>query len=292
MKFNDLSSEHLKLIKLFQKFEITEYHIYRRLAKREKGENQKVLQRISEDEIRHFNEWKKYSNVTVKPNRLKIFFYLFISKLFGVTFGVKMLEKGEQKAESAYGTIVAIIPEVQSIIDDEMEHEQLLLNMIDEEKLGYISSMVLGLNDALVELTGALAGFTLALQNVKIIGLAGLITGIAASLSMAASEYLSVKSEEGAKNPLKAAFYTGIAYVFAVLFLVLPFFFLANYYLALLTTLAIAVLIIFVFSYFVAVVKETSFRKFFWEMVLISLSVAAISFFIGWLARVLLKVDV
>ena len=59
--------------------------------------------------------------------------------------------------------------------------------------------MVLGLNDALVEFTGALAGYTFALQNTLLVAMTGLITGVAASLSMATSEYLSTKSEENAK---------------------------------------------------------------------------------------------
>ena len=42
-------------------------------------------------------------------------------------------------------------------------NESALLQLLDEEKLRYTGSIVLGLNDVLVELTGALAGLTLAL---------------------------------------------------------------------------------------------------------------------------------
>jgi len=222
-----LSEEHRKLIHMFQKNEITEYYIYHALARREKGKNREVLQKIFDDELRHFKEWKNYSSEDVKPSRFLIFFYLLMVRIFGVVFGVKMLEKGEEKAERAYSTIVQVLPSAKNITEDEIKHEQLLID----------SSMVLGLNDALVELTGALAGFTLALQNTRVIGLAGLITGIAASLSMAASEYLSEKSEEGHKDPFRSAVYTGIAYILAVIFLVLPYFLLTNFYLALLHTL-------------------------------------------------------
>ncbi|GAB4335947.1 MAG: VIT1/CCC1 transporter family protein [Calditrichia bacterium] len=288
----ELSMEHRQLILQFQKNEITEFHIYSRLAKREKGKNAKILQKIANDEKRHAEQWREYSGVAPSPNRLLIFFYLLMARIFGLTFSVKMLERGEESAEKNYSKIVRVIPEAQAIIDDEIKHEQMLVEMIDEERIGYISSMVLGLNDALVELTGALAGFTLAMQNSKIIGMAGLITGIAASLSMAASEYLSEKSDQGEKDPLRAAVYTGIAYILAVVILVLPFFLIGNYFLALALTLFSAILIILVFSYFVAVVKDTSFIKFFREMVLISMSVAAISFGIGWLARMIFKIEV
>ena len=287
-----MSEEHRKLIHMFQKNEITEYYIYHALARREKGKNREVLQKIFDDELRHFKEWKNYSSEDVKPSRFLIFFYLLMVRIFGVVFGVKMLEKGEEKAERAYSTIVQVLPSAKNITEDEIKHEQLLIEMIDEERIRYISSMVLGLNNVLIELTGALAGFTLALQNTRIIGLAGLITGIAASLSMVASEYLSEKSEEGHKEPFRSAVYTGIAYILAVIFLVLPYFLLTNFYLALLHTLLIAILIILTFSYFVAVVKDISFARFFGEMVLISLRVATISFFIGWLARTLLNIEI
>lgn len=88
--------------------------------------------------------------------------------------------------------------------------------------------MVLGLNDALVELTGVLAGLTLALQNTRLVAMTGFITGIAASLSMSASEYLSAKSEEGPQDPLKASIYTGSAYVLTVLFLIFPYLLFTN----------------------------------------------------------------
>jgi len=164
--------------------------------------------------------------------------------------------------------------------------------MIDEEKIKYVGSMVLGLNDALVEITGALAGLAFTFQNTRMIGAAGLITGIAASLSMSASEYLAQKSESKSMNPVKASLYTGIAYILTVLLLIIPYFLLDNYYLALGMTIIDAALVVFVFSFFISVVKEMSFKKMFIEMLLISLGIAAISFIIGWLAQSLLYLEV
>ena len=111
--------------------------------------------------------------------------------------------------------------------------------------------MVLGLNDALVELTGALAGLTLALRNTRLVALTGSITGIAAALSMAASEYLSTR-EEGAdpsKSPAKAALYTGVAYSLTVLALILPYLLISNPFVCLALTLSAAILIIAVFNF-------------------------------------------
>ncbi len=176
---------------------------------------------------------------------------------------------------------------------EENVHEQQLLGMLDEERLRYAGSVVLGLNDALVELTGALAGLTLALQNGKLIALSGLITGIAASLSMAASEYLSTRSEKTEKNPVLASIYTGIAYILTVSLLVLPYLLSPEtYILDLIITLITAVIIIAIFNYYISVAKGESFRARFAEMAILSLSVAAFSFGIGYLIRIWLGIEV
>lgn len=277
----------------FQRNELTEHYIYKKLAGLEKNKNnQEVLLEISSDELRHYYLWKKYSGVEVKPDRLKIWWYVFISRIFGVTFSIKMMEAGEEGAQKKYAEMIKSIPESQNIMQDENEHENMLIAMIDEEKLQYIGSVVLGLNDALVELTGTLAGLTFALQNTRLVGVAGLITGIAASLSMAASEYLSIKAEADKKDPLKASFYTGVAYVAAVVVLILPYMLLANYFAALGLALSGAILLILVFTFYFSVVRGVSFKKRFQEMVGISLGVAALSFIIGLGVRYLLGIDV
>ena len=166
-----------------------------------------------------------------------------------------------------------------------------LVDMIEEEKLNYMGSVVLGLNDALVELTGALAGLSFVLQNTKLIALAGLITGIAASFSMAASEYLSTKSE-GNKNSLKSALYTGLAYIITVLFLIFPFLTLADYRGALGWTLVNAIAVIAIFTYFSAVTKDLRFKKLFGEMFIISLGVAAFSFGISIVLKKVFNLEI
>lgn len=279
---------------LFQQTEITEYHIYKRLAKRIKSpENAKILDRIAEDELRHYNGWKKYTGEEVQPRWFFVWLYYLISVVFGFTFGVKLMEQGEEAAQANYEAISNVIPEAIQYEHEEDEHEEQLINMLDEERLQYAGSVVLGLNDALVELTGALAGLTLALQNGKLIALSGLITGIAASLSMSASEYLSTRSEETTKHPVRAAVYTGIAYIITVSLLVLPYLISPEtFYLDLVITLLTAVAIIAVFNYYISVAKGESFKARFLEMAGLSLSVAAFSFVIGYFIRQWLGVEI
>jgi rubrerythrin len=181
----------------FQRNEITEHHIYSKLAQKIKSpENREILENIADDELRHYRKWQKYTQHEVESDRLKIWKYYLISLVFGFTFGLKLLEKGEEHAQDSYGNLRGTIPEADAIVRNEGEHEMALLRLLDEERLRYTGSMVLGLNDALMEMTGVLAGFTLALRDTKLIALAGSVTGIAAALSMGASEYLATKAEK------------------------------------------------------------------------------------------------
>ena len=281
------------ILEAFQRIEITEYHIYKRLAKSIRNpENRLIMEQIAEDELRHSEDWKKYTQQDIKPNMWDVWKYYLIGRIFGFTFGIKLMERGEEKAQKNYALLKGKVPNIEKWIHEEEIHEQKLLAMLDEERLRYAGSVVLGLNDALVELTGALAGLTLALQNVKLIALSGLITGIAASLSMAASEYLSTRSEVTDKHPVRAAVYTGIAYIITVTLLVLPYLLIPNYIIDLIITLTIAVLIIAVFNYYISVAKDEPFRSRFLEMAGLSLGVATFSFIIGYFIRQWLGVEV
>ncbi len=282
-----------KQILRFQQDEIDGHEIYKGLAKIVRDPaNSKIIADLSGDELGHYRTWRRYSGQEVKANRFKVFAYLLLGRIFGYTFVIKMLEKDEDKASQGYEPYKARFPELEEIIRDEDEHEEQLIAMIDEERLKYSGSVVLGLNDALVELTGTLAGLTLAFQNTRLIALSGLITGIAAALSMAASEFLSTSSEETVKNPVKASIYTGLTYIVTVAVLILPYLLISNYYAALAVMLVLGVLIIALFNFYSSVVREESFLKNFGRMTAISLGVAALSFGIGFLVRSVFGIEV
>jgi len=288
-----LDNKLKKKIIASQRNEITEHLIYQKLAKSTKNfHNKKILEQFSKDELKHYNMWKKHTEKDVNPYRLNIWKYFLISKIFGITFGLKLMEGGEKKAQITYDDISKTIPSARNIMKDENRHEKQLLGLIDEERLRYVSSMVLGVSDALVELTGTLAGLTLALKKTTLVAMAGLITGIAAALSMAASEYLSTKEEETAKDPFKASIYTGLIYFLTVMFLVFPFLIFTNIYFSLGLTILSAVIVIFIFTFYVSVAKDIPFKKRFFEMILIILGVATITFVIGFLVKIVLNVDI
>ena len=280
-----------RLIEEMQVNEKTDSEIYRILARRIGGENGEALRQMADEEAAHCVVWSRYTAKSCQPIRWKVWLYVVMGWVFGLTFVINLLEFGEDKAGSRYADIMDDVPEAKYLMEEERKHEEQLAAMIDEEKLKYIGSMVLGLNDALVELTGALAGFTLALGSNATVGLAGFITGVSATLSMAASEYLSKKADPSEKHPLKAAVYTGIAYLITVAFLLLPYTLFTSPFLALGFCLFNAACIIAAFTFFVSVVRRETFRPQFLEMICISFGVAAISFLIGWAAKTWIGIE-
>ncbi|MEL0311182.1 MAG: VIT1/CCC1 transporter family protein [Candidatus Poseidoniales archaeon] len=271
--------------------EKTEMEVYRRLANREKNsENKKIFEKISLQENNHYNILKEKTNEDVNYSIIRVQFHVLTAIFLGLTFSLKLMEKIEQNAAAEYRDLG-----YEDIAKEEDEHEKELLSLLEEDALNYLSSIILGLSDALVELTGALAGLTLAFQELRIVALAGLVTGISASFSMAASEFLATKEENENRSPIKAALFTGLSYIVTVLLLVTPYlildsdnqviFGLEPHIQALIITFIIGLFIIALFNFYVSVAQDKSFKGKFIEMGLILLVVTFISFLIGLVLR-------
>jgi len=271
--------------------EITEAEVYKKLAKNQRNKNNKtILEQIAEQEINHYNILKNITNIDVKPSRIRVLLHVLASLFFGLTFSLKLMEKIEQNAAKEYRQLG-----LNDIAKEEDEHEEKLLSLLEEDALNYLSSIILGLSDALVELTGALAGLTFPFQELRVVALAGLVTGIAASFSMAASEFLATKEENSERSPIKAAIFTGIAYMLTVMLLVTPYLLLDDtsaimlglepHIQALCITLIIGLLIIALFNFYVSIAQDHSFKQRFTEMTSILIVVTGISFAIGLILR-------
>ena len=288
------SKRSYKLMKAFQQDELNSAAIYAHFAHCDKDKkNCKILQQIANDEAHHASVWKKYTGKNMRPNMLKVWWYRILTYLLGYTFVIKLLELHEYEGIKGLEELKKEVPEVEDIINDEKKHEKQLIEMLDEERLNYIGAMVLGLNDALVELTGAIAGLTFVLMNTTLIAMSGVITGIAATLSMAASNYLAERAD-GNPNALKASFYTGIAYLITVVCLVMHYLLFPNdmFLWALICMIVIVVLLVFVFNFYIATVRSEPFLPKFIEMSAISLSVALISFLIGLAAKTFFGIEI
>ena len=289
-----LTKQELKLLTFFQTEEITSALLYLKISKRIKDQkNKKILIRIAKEEAAHAYIWKNYTKTPPIPNLLKLFFYLIISYLCGYTFTIKLIETNEYKNIYELNKIKEKYPEVEYIISQEETHEKELIDLLEEDRLNYMGAIVLGLNDALIELSGTLAGLTFVLMDTKLIALVGGITGIAATLSMASSNYLAEKANMNPKA-LIASFYTGSAYLITVIFLILPYLLLPKnlFVLALISMIGIVITLIFIFSVYTAIIRSEPIKKRFFEMASISLSVSLISFFIGLAAKMFFGIKI
>ncbi len=287
----------LRQILSVQREEATTGEIYMRIASTiGNPDNRDLLRRIAGEELEHYGFWKKYTASDVLPDRFRLLVSSLLFRVLGYTFTLKFL--ASRHARDVNREVMDAIPEAESILRKDEAHKKQIIaltDMLDEERFHYLGSIVLGLNDAIVEFIGILAGLTFALQDSRLIVITGVVAGISASLSMASSEYLSQRSGRGHDKrlkPLKAAVYTGITYLMTVALLLLPFVAINSPYVALPFTLAMALAVILGFTFYLSVSKGLSFRKRFAEMALVSMGIAVLSFVIGFGVRILLHVTV
>jgi VIT1/CCC1 family predicted Fe2+/Mn2+ transporter len=284
-----LSDKEMTVYLKFQQDEVNAVEIYRRLGEMSKsGNNRTVLLDMSKEEAGHAAFIAEYTHRKLNYSRWRVFSVIILARIFGLMFTLKLLERDEGLAVSSYTDDELL----SAFAKTEDKHEETLLDMIDERMLHYMGSIVLGLNDALVEFTGALAGYTLALGNCPMVALTGSITGIAAALSMGSSEYLSTKSDGGDRHhALLSAIYTSVAYLITVFLLIAPYILIAQPVVASVVMLVLAIVVIAVFNFYYSVVRNEKFRHRFGEMALISLSVAALSFIIGYLLKLFTGIE-
>ena len=287
----------LQQILSIQRDAITMGEIYKRIASTiDDPHNRDMLLGIAGEELEHYNFWKKYTARDVSPDGFKVIVSSLLLRVLGYTFTLKFLASRHTRSISK--EVIEKIPDSDTMLrKDEVHKKQIiaLTDLLDEKLFHYVGSIVLGLNDAIVEFVGMLAGLTFALQNSKLILITGLVSGISASPSMATSEYFSQRSEEGPYKklrPLNAAFYTGISYLITAALLLLPFIILNKPYIAMPVTMGTALIIILGFTFYLSVAKSLDFKRRFAEMALISLGVAILSFIIGLGARLVLHITV
>jgi VIT1/CCC1 family predicted Fe2+/Mn2+ transporter len=286
------------------KDEAFDHRLYAALARREEDPGtQRLLEDFSSQERHHLEFWARLSNVepdSIPVSSMRLKATMLASRVLGTAFTIRRLERLEKETIAEYEVILASgdLPEsdadeLRAIIADERAHEKNMAERVADPRVAYLGAAVLGLNDALVELTGGLTGLVSSIKDTALIGFTALVIGLAASLSMAASNFLSEgMSKDEDVQPGKAAAYTGIAYVLVVLALVAPFFIATNRVVALAATWVLAVGVIAAFSYYAAVVQDVSFRRRFFQMLGLGLGVAVITFGIGRALSAWIGIDV
>ena len=150
-------------------------------------------------------------------------------------------------------------------------------------------AIVLGMHDALVSQTGIIAGLAFALTNRYLIIMTGIISAVAAGLSMAASNYLAHKTN-GDKQPIRAGIATGITYLGVSFLLITPFFMTQNVRAAMTSAFIIAIIIILICNWGICRANRTNFWRHSIEMLTICTLVSITAFVIGECAKYFLGV--
>lgn len=290
----EISTDAKKAFLRLQQSETTEAAAYEAMAESIKDEhNRKTLMDIAEEVRNQARSLETYTDTELEPDERKVKRYARMARVFGFTFAAKLIDRRKIKFERHSKRLMDEVPEIEQMEADEQERDRKLFDLLNEKRLSYVGAMILGMNDAIVEITGTLAGLTLAMQNTRLIALSGLITGVAATLSMAASEYLAERSD-GKSDAAKSGLMTGGAYFITVVILLLPYLILddAMYLLAMGIMLVLVVIILAAFNFYTSVARDVPFGKNFGQMCAISLGVAALSFVLGYAVRTFLGVDV
>ncbi|MGC8994393.1 MAG: VIT1/CCC1 transporter family protein [Pyrobaculum sp.] len=273
--------------------EYREYVTYSVLARVERSASRRVvLERLAAQELEHFRFWNKFAGVEppVWRARLYAYFMAFLRLLLGVTFVAKLMERGEREAIARYRSVEGLLSggdleALRRIIADEEEHEGALISQLDEAIVKYMGALVLGLADAIIEITGAHAGTLGTTNSTVAAGVIGLIVGVGAAISMASASYLQTKHEVG-KSPAVAAVVTGAGYTAAVALLSLPYFLLHDVYLAFAASIAVGIALSFVLTFQAAVYGERDFKFEFVQTVGLLLGTAFLTYLLGdWLGR-------
>ena len=273
--------------KQFCENEYIDRKLYIELAKREKNAGRKrILEELAKAEEEHYLFWSRLAGgYKPKINKASIYRIIILRLLMGLTFTLKFLERHEKQVIESYKrTVEELSGEeqriLQRIIEDEEMHERALMSEIDERRVRYLGFIVLGLADAIVEITGVHAGFLGVTSSTLIAGVAGLVVGFAAAISMGSAAYLQAKQQISSK-PAFSALATAVAYISAVALLASPYFVTEVMILAFGGSLALAVLLIFFFTLYGSVVGERSFPKEFAESIALTLGTALATFLFG-----------
>ncbi|RMF60413.1 MAG: rubrerythrin family protein [Calditrichaeota bacterium] len=268
--------------------EYTDHLVYKYLAEREEdSERKNVLLKLSQQEEGHYFFWKGLigDEYHPRPRRFFIRFLLLLRYIFGLTFTIKFLERHEDEVINEYRKVLPYFDgenarQLEQIITDEEEHEHFFIGQIQEQRVKYLGFIVLGLADAIIEITGVHAGFLGVSSSTKMAGVAGLIVGFAAAISMGSAAYLQTK-QGSEQHPFTSALITGISYIFAVTLLALPYFLTHNMLVAFVVSLMMAMLLTAYFTFYSAVLFDRVFFREFLENSLLTLGTAVATYLFG-----------
>ncbi len=195
----------------YLKAELEAAAVYSALAETEKdADRAEVFQQLVVSEMRHAARWAQKLGVdlqSLEPGSfgLKVRVVQWLARLLGTGRVVPLLLRGEAREISTY----AADPEARDLVTEEREHARMLQGLAragprDKTRHsrgglagggGSLRAAVLGVNDGLVSNFSLVMGVAGGTGNADIVLLAGVAGLLAGAFSMAAGEYVSVRSQ-------------------------------------------------------------------------------------------------
>lgn len=176
--------------------ERAEAAVYRELARKKKGEERDILLKLADAESRHEQYWQEklgeYVGMPQKPD-LNTQFMGWMAKNFGSVFTLALMQSAESRTPYLDDEDAS-----EQLAADERVHAEVVrgLAIQGREKIsGSFRAAVFGANDGLVSnlaLVIGVMGSGASTSTLLLTGASGLLAG---ALSMAAGEYISVKSQ-------------------------------------------------------------------------------------------------
>ncbi len=282
----ELTPSDMKLVERFCRDELGSYLLYLELAEVERPPLSEQLKRSAEQERSHYEFWKSVLGrdcTATRPPRV----FRLLYRLFGPVFTLQLLEKREEGAASMYEEFRERLPDeikgrLDDIINDEKTHEAEFLRGLQDVRVKYLGFVALGIADAITELIGVYASFLGATLRTLLVGLAGLLVGFSAAISMAAAAYIQARQERHV-SPGGSAAATGLSYFLTALVLAAPYFLTGSFVAAIVASVLLGVAVLSVFHFYSSVVMGTDLRKELTMAVLLLLAAAAAGLAFGWL---------
>jgi len=198
-----MGMDEAKMIAEAMKFynnEVNDAAIYNTLMKMEKDPTfREKLEHISKMESGHAGFWLSFlENRGFSPKKKKRAAFMGAVKLLKRIFGSTLIVQEEQS-------------QLRKIIMDELEHEKVFSTSKQLLKVENFRDFILGMNDGLVEILGAVAGLSAVyMHNPLLVAASGMIIGVAGALSMGIGAFISVRSQrqvnEGVKRRMELLF--------------------------------------------------------------------------------------
>jgi len=267
--------------------EYSDYVIYRTLATHEDNDlRRRILVSLSEKEYEHYKFWEQLTcHQPRAPSKLRILLILVLRRVLGLVFMAKLLERHERDVIRWYHELSLSLPPKDRetlfhIIKEEEEHERVLLGQIEGGAVRYLGFIALGLADAIIEVSGVHAGFLGATNETLFAGMAGLVVGFAASISMGAAAYIQAKQMHQT-TPVRAATVTGVAYISTVVLQALPYFLTRDMLTAFASSMLISMVLMSSLTYYGAVIRDEEAKRELLTNTFLILAVVAATFFFG-----------